>query len=85
MFPQNQWFLFIQEEEAAAQGIHNDKNQCSETGWEDSEFQPLEDFQPLESPGRIIDVLFTLRHDKICYNYSNVQWKYKIRRSEKKT
>ncbi|XP_017890695.1 N-terminal kinase-like protein [Ceratina calcarata] len=42
-----QWTSLEEEpEEEAAQS--EEKNESSETGWEDSEFQPLEDFQPLE-------------------------------------
>lgn len=43
-------FCTLQEEEAAAQGVQ-EKNDSSEVGWEDSEFQPFEDVQPIEQPG----------------------------------
>ena len=47
----DQWTSLEEEpEEEAAQSIE-DKNESTETGWEDSEFQPLEDFQPLDQPG----------------------------------
>lgn len=39
----------VLQEEEAAQGVQ-DKNDSSEAGWEDSEFQPLEDVQPIEQP-----------------------------------
>ncbi|XP_076234122.1 N-terminal kinase-like protein yata [Calliopsis andreniformis] len=52
----NQWASLEEEpEEEAAQSTGN-KNESSETGWEDSEFQPLEDFQPLEPPGNTENV-----------------------------
>lgn len=37
------------QEEESTQGVQ-DKNDSSEVGWEDSEFQSLEDVQPLEQP-----------------------------------
>ncbi|XP_024942016.1 N-terminal kinase-like protein isoform X2 [Cephus cinctus] len=44
----DQWTSLEEEpEEEAAESV-KEKNEESETGWEDSEFQPLEDFQPLE-------------------------------------
>ncbi|XP_012150322.1 N-terminal kinase-like protein yata isoform X2 [Megachile rotundata] len=51
-----QWTSLEEEpEEEAAQSIE-DKNESVETGWEDSEFQPLEDFQPSEQSGNIESV-----------------------------
>ncbi|XP_076164329.1 N-terminal kinase-like protein yata isoform X1 [Ptiloglossa arizonensis] len=47
----DQWTSLEEEpEEEAAQSIE-DKTESSEVGWEDSEFQPLDDFQPLEQSG----------------------------------
>ena len=47
----DQWTSLEEEpEEEAAQSI-GDKNESSETGWEDSEFQPLEDFHPSDHTG----------------------------------
>lgn len=43
-------FEYYFQEEEAAQSIE-DKTESSEVGWEDSEFQPLDDFQPLEQSG----------------------------------
>lgn len=46
--PNDQWISLEEKpEEEAAQNVE-DKNESSDIGWEDSEFQPLEDFQPLE-------------------------------------
>ncbi|XP_014480227.1 PREDICTED: N-terminal kinase-like protein [Dinoponera quadriceps] len=46
-----QWTSLEEEpEEEAAQGVQ-EKNDSSEVGWEDSEFQPFEDVQPIEQPG----------------------------------
>jgi len=45
-----QWTSLEEEpEEETTQGVQ-DKNDSSEVGWEDSEFQSLEDVQPLEQP-----------------------------------
>ncbi|XP_032662625.1 N-terminal kinase-like protein [Odontomachus brunneus] len=46
-----QWTSLEEEpEEEAAQGVQ-EKNDSSEVGWEDSEFQPFEDVQPIEQTG----------------------------------
>lgn len=37
------------QEEETIQGVQ-EKNDSSEVGWDDSEFQPLEDVQPLDQP-----------------------------------
>lgn len=44
------------QEEETTQGVQ-DKNDSSEVGWEDSEFQSLEDIQPLEQPS-ISDLIY---------------------------
>ncbi|EZA60654.1 hypothetical protein DMN91_007485 [Ooceraea biroi] len=45
-----QWTSLEEEpEEETIQSVQN-KNDSSEVGWEDSEFQPLEDVQPVEQP-----------------------------------
>lgn len=45
-----QWTSLEEEpEEETIQGVQ-EKNDSSEVGWDDSEFQPLEDIQPLEQP-----------------------------------
>ncbi|KAG7200109.1 hypothetical protein KM043_000554 [Ampulex compressa] len=48
---QNEQWTSLEEEpeEEAAQGVE-DKGESPEIGWEDSEFQPLEDIPPMEQP-----------------------------------